>query len=326
MGALHFNYLVLALGGVANPPEAGSIVGKGENLFTLRTLHDSMLVRNHIISIFERASVETDMEQQRQLLTFIVAGAGYTGVQVITELRDFIYKNLIRFYKTIEAENIRLILVEAEPKVVAELQPKLGAYVLKTLKEMNVEIRLRSRITQIWKDRVEINRTQIVPTSTLIWVAGVVAHPQIAELEVPRDNIGRVLVNEYMEVAGSPGVYAVGDCAHFVDPKSGQPIPPRAHAAVRQAKIAAHNILAEIRGRDKRPYRYSNPVEMVSLGASNAAFGFYHLRLYGLAARLIWLGAYALLVTGMYNRVRIVTDWLLSRLFGRDTTLLKSIK
>jgi len=326
LGTLHFNYLVMALGSVANPPIAGSAAGKGNNLFTLRTLHDSMLVRNHIISAFEQASVEIDIERQQQLLTFVVAGAGYTGVQVIAELRDFIHKHIIRFYKTIAPENIRLILVEAEPKIIPELQLKLGAYVMKTLKEMNIEIRLKSRITQIWEDRVEINHTQIVPTSTLIWVAGVVAHPRIAELEVPRDKIGRVLVNEYMEVVGSPGVYAVGDCAHFVDPESGQPIPPRAHTAVRQAKIAAHNILSEIRGRDKKPYRYSNPVEMVSLGASKAAFGLYRLRLYGLPARLIWLGAYTLLVTGMYNRLRIVTDWLLSRLFGRDTTFLKSIK
>jgi len=122
------------------------------------------------------------------------------------------------------------------------------------------------------------------------------------------------------------GVYAIGDCAHFEDQKSGQPIPPRAHTAVRQAKVVAHNILADIRGRDKKLYCYSKPPELVSLGASKAMFRFHGLRLYGFAARLIWLGAYSLLVTGTYNRVRIIMDWLLSLVFGRDITYLRPMR
>ena len=158
---------------------------------------------------------------------------------------------------------------------------------------------------------------------SVIGVGGGVANPGIAELDVDKDSIGRVLVNEYLEVAEVPGVYAVGDCAHFEDPRSGQPIPPRAHTTVRQAKVVAHNILSEIRGRDKKAYRYTIPLEMVSLGTSKAMFRFHGLRLYGFLARLLWLGSYILLVTGAYNRVRIIMDWLLSLLFGRDTTLLK---
>ncbi|MFC2051433.1 hypothetical protein ACFLT4_01710 [Chloroflexota bacterium] len=129
-----------------------------------------------------------------------------------------------------------------------------------------------------------------------------------------------------LEVPGFPGVYAVGDCAHFKDQKSGKPIPPRAHTGVRQARIAAHNILAEIRGRDKKPYHYSNPAEMVSLGATKAVFRFHGLRLYGFLARLVRIGAYSLLVTEAYNRIRIVMDWLLSSVFGRDTTFIKMEK
>ena len=254
-GTLRFNYLVLALGSVTDMPEFDASGKRKGNIFTLKTLHDSMLVRNHIIGVFEQASTEKDPQRQRQLLTFVVSGAGYTGLQVVTELRDFIYRSLIRFYKTIDSNTIRTILVEAEPKIVAELHTKLGAYAMKCLQQMGIEVRLRSRVTRVWEDRVEINNTEIVPTSTLIWVAGVVANPRIAELDATSDSTGRVLVNQYLEVPGFPGVYAVGDCAHFEDPGSGQPIPPRAHTAVRQAKIAAHNILAEIRGRDKKAYR-----------------------------------------------------------------------
>jgi NADH dehydrogenase len=322
-GILDFDCLVLALGSVADMTELNHGAAKTENIFTLKTLHDSRLIRNHVIGIFERASIERDPERQKQLLTFVVSGGGYTGVQVITELRDFIFRSLIKYYRTIDPGKINIIMIEAEHKIVAELHPKLGAYASKQIQRMGIKVRLRSRITQVGEDHVVINGAEIVSTSTLIWLAGVVANPRIAELDVLNDSIGRVLVNEYLEVPGITSVYAVGDCAHFDDQKSGQPIPPRAHTGVRQARIAAHNILAEIRGRDKKPYRYSKPAELVSLGASKAMFRFHDLRLYGFLARLIWVGAYSLLITGTYNRIRIVMDWLLSIVFGRDTSLVK---
>jgi len=321
IGTLDFDCLVLALGSVADMTILGNTAENAKNIFTLKTLNDSTLIRNHIIGVFERASIEKDLERQKQLLTFAVSGGGYTGVQVITELRDFIFRSLVKYYRIIDPKNIRLILIEAEPNIVADLHAKLGAYASKQIQRMGIEVKLRSRVTRVWKDRVEINGREIVPTGTIIWLAGVIANPRIAELNVDNDDIGRVLVDEYLEIPGVSSVYAVGDCAHFEDQKSGQPIPPRAHTGVRQAKIVAHNILAEVRGGDKKHYHYSSPAEMVSLGASNAMFRFHGLRLYGFLARLIWVGAYSLLVTGTYNRIRIVMDWLLAIVFGRDTTL-----
>ena len=320
-GTLDFDYLVLALGSVT---DMSGLNHMGGTVFTLKTLHDSILIRNHIIGVFERASVEKNPELQRQLLTFVISGGGYIGVELVAELRDFVFRDLTRFYKTIDPGNIRIILVEVEPKIMAQLHPKLCAYAMNHLRRIGIEVRLESRVTSVWEEHVEINSTETVPSSTLIHVAGVIANPRIAELDVKKDNIGRVLVNEYLQVLRFPEVYAVGDCAHFKDPKTGQPIPPRAHMAVRQAKIVAGNILAQIRGRDKKPYRYSDTGQVVSLGASKAMFRFHsNLRLYGLPARLIWLVGYSLLVMGTYNRIRIVMDWLLSLVFGRDITFLR---
>ncbi len=319
VGPLKFDYLVLALGSVTDIPRS---VPTATNIFTLKTLHDSILIRNHIISVFEQASIKKKPEQQRQLLTFIVCGAGHTGVQLVTELRDFIYRTLLRFYRRIDPDNIRIILVEAEPKIIADLHMKLGAYVMKQLQHMSIEVRLKSRVTRVREGHVEINGSEDVPTSTIIWVAGMAANPRIAELDVEKDSLGRVLVNKYLDLPGIPRVYALGDCAHFEDPMSGQPIPPRAHTTVRQAKVVAHNILAEIRGKDKKPYRYSNTAEMVSLGTSKAVLRFHGLRVYGLPARFIWLVGYSLLATGAYNRIRLIMDWLLSFVFGRDTNFI----
>ncbi len=322
-GNLDFDHLVLALGSVADMSELKSL---GGNVFPLKTLHDSMLIRNHIIGIFEHASIQMSSDKQRQLLTFIISGAGYLGVQLVAELRDFIFGNLIRFYKAIDPRNIRIILIEAEPRIGTELHPKLGAYAMRQLQHMGIEIRLSSRVTRVWEGHVEINGNEVVPSQTLIWVAGAIANPRIAELDAERDSHGRVLVNENLEVRGFPGVYALGDCAYFEDPRSGKAVPPRAYIAFRQARVVAHNILAGIRGGDKKPYVYSGTPEILSLGSSKAVLRIHGLRFYGFIARLIWTVVYSSLITGIYNRVRVLTDWLLSLLFGRDITYLKLMK
>ena len=320
-GTLDFDFLVIALGSVSVVPDFGPEVKN--TVFTLKTLRDSMTIRNHIINVFERASKETKADVRNRLLTFVVSGAGYTGVQVVTELRDFIYRTLTRFYKTVAHEDVRIVLVETEPKIIGVLHTKLGAYVMRHLQHADIEVKLRSHVSSVYEGGVQINDKETIPTSTLIWVAGVAASPQVSELAATKDNLARVIVDEYLELAEYPGVYAVGDCAHFRDQTTGKTIPPRANTAVRQAKVAADNILAEIRGYGKKRYRHSQSSEIVSLGSFSAVFRFRGIRIYGFPAKVIWLVAYSFLVTGAYNRLRIANDWILTRMFGRDTTFLK---
>jgi NADH dehydrogenase len=320
VGTLDFDYLVLALGSVSDKSDLPS---PDNNVFSLKTLRDSITIRNHIIAAFEAASIQTDRERRKQLLTFIVSGSGYTGVQLVADLRDFIFRYLTRYYKTIDPSEIRILAVEKKTKIISGLHRNFGAYIMRNLKEMGIEVKLKSRLTRVWQGGAEINGKEIVPASTIIWTSGVVANPRIAELQTQRDSLGRVVVNEYLELPKMPRVYAVGDCASFKDPVSGHFAPPRAHIAVRQAKVAAHNILAEVRGRNKKPYHYTDSAEMISLGASKGVVRVYNFRIYGLLARLIWIVAYSSLVTGRYNSIRIVMDWLLSRIFGRDITYLR---
>ena len=138
--------------------------------------------------------------------------------------------------------------------------------------------------------------------------------------------MGRVVVNKFLEVQNFPHIYAVGDCAHFLDPQSNLAIPPRAHNAVRQAKIAAYNILAEIRGENMKAYRPNNSGEVVFLGATKAVFRFYGFRMYGHLAYFIGLVGYSLLIKGFYSRIRVIIDWVLFSIFGRDTTFLRQIE
>jgi NADH dehydrogenase len=288
----------------------------------LKTLTDARQIKNHIIQVFEKASLEESPQRQKELLTFVVSGGGYIGVQLIAALRDFLYRDLAKSYQTVDPANIRLILAEIKPKIISPLHTKLGAYVMNYLRKSGIDVRLKSRVTEIDANHVVINGKENIPTNTLIWVAGLLSNPQIARLDAKKDDIGRVFVNENLQLPDFPNVYAVGDCAHFAD-ASGQPIPPKAHTAVRQAKVAVHNILASIEGRQPRRYVYSNPFEVIPLGPSNGVFSFYNLRLYGPIARFLWMAGYAILVPKMYNRIRISTDWLLSMIFGRDLNYLK---
>ncbi len=319
-GKFDYDYLILGLGSVR---DMSGLKIKGGQIFTLKSLSDARQIKNHIIGLFEKASMERDPERQKQLLTFVISGGGYIGVQLIAALRDFIFRDLTKCYRTVDPNNVRLILVEIEPKIIPRLHTKLGAYTMKHLKDTGIDVRLKSRVTEAHADHVVINNSEKVPTNTLIWVAGVLSSPQVTRLEAKKDKIGRVLVNDYLQMLDFPNVYAVGDCAHFPDPKSGQAIPPKAHTGVRQAKIAAYNVLADIEGKAKRPYVYSNPFEVIPLGPSKGIFSFHRLRLYGLPARLLWMAGYATLVPNMYNRVRISTDWILSMIFGRDLNFLK---
>ena len=321
-GTLAYDYLVLALGGVVDMSKFRN-TEHNIPLFTLKTLYDSRLLKNHIIMTFELASSESEIKHQKPLLTFVISGAGYLGLQVVTELRDFIFHSLKKYYQTIDIDSIRIILVEKESRLVPELHPKLSAYAMKQLWEMGIEVRFNSCLTRFGEDFVEINNDEIIPTNTVIWVSGQLSNPRISELNVKTDNLGRILVNEYLEVPGYSRVYALGDCAHFKDPDTFEPVPRRAHVAVRQAKTVAKNIMAEIRGQNKKPFRYSRPPELVSLGASKAMFRFRGLRLYGFLARIIWFGGYSLLVTGSYNRVRVIIDWTSALIFGRDTSCIK---
>jgi NADH dehydrogenase len=319
-GVFEYDYLILGLGSVRN---MSHLKNEGGHVFTLKTLHDARQIKNQIIEVFEKASIEKDAARQRELLTFVIAGGGYIGVQLIAALRDFIFRDLLKGYTMIDRANVRLVLVEITSKIIPSLHTKLGAYAMKHLRQTGIDIRLKSDVNAAYPDHVVINNSEILPCHTLIWVAGVLCNPMVAQTEARRDTIGRVYVNGYLQLVDFPEVYAVGDCAHFANPKTGQPIPPKAHTGVRQAKAAARNIVADVRGATKRRYVFSNPFEVIPLGPSRGVFSFHSLRLYGLAARFLWMAGYVTLVPNLYNRVRITTDWILSLTFGRDMSLLK---
>ncbi|MBI4301200.1 MAG: FAD-dependent oxidoreductase [Chloroflexi bacterium] len=317
-GPLSYDYLVLALGSTTDTRQLPELT---PNVFTLKDLYDAMVLRNHVIALSEEA--DACPEEQEKLLTFVVAGGGATGVQLVAEMRDFIFRFLLKNYRKLQPEKVRLILIQNEERLLEEMDPGLGSYALSVLKKKGVEVRLRSRVTKVLPQAVEINEEEVIPTHTVVWATGIRGNPVVECLPLAKDAWGRVKVNQYLEVSGASGVYALGDNALFINPKTGRPLPARAHVAVRQPRTVARNILADLLGGRKQASPVPWVAETVSLGSREAAMKLWRWRLFGLPARFLWLISYLFLVPSVYARTRVVLDWLLALFFGRDTTLLR---
>lgn len=317
-GPLDYDYLVLAMGATAN---MSSLPNKSENIYTLKNLLDGVMIRNHIIRMFEQADGENDPKRQKQMLTFAVVGAGYTGVQLAADIQNFV-RRCLKGYRRIDPAMVRVILVGDKGHILSGQDKRLSESSLNILRKQGVHVRLNTRVTRVWDHGMELNHSEMEPTETVIWATGIVANPVVAALPVDRDELGRVVVDQFLRVPGKPGVYALGDNAHFADPLTGAVLPPRAHFAVRQPRIVVTNLLADIKGGPSVSYKYQEASELVSLGPRNAAMNLYGLHMSGLIPRFIWLVGYLSIMMGPYNRTRVMIDWFLGLIYDRDTTLL----
>lgn len=317
-GEISYDFLIMALGSTSDTPKFAE--GK-KNTYTLKSLRDGMLIRNHIIRTMELAE-RSSKSEQRSLLTFIVTGGGYTGIQLVAEVHDFIVRSLIKNYTQVNLDILRIIMVHNNEYLLPGMDTKMAKIAQEVLLKKEIELRLNSRVTGVLDDTVEINGKEIIGCRTVLWVAGNKASPVVGNLPVEKDENGRVKVDKYLRVPGYPGVYALGDNANFYDEKTGQPLPAKAHFAVRQPNVLADNIRAEIKGGKLRPFAYTLKAEMVSLGSHNAVINIHGIYLRGLTARAIWLIGYLMVMKGAYNRTRVLIDWILNLIFGRDSTLL----
>ncbi len=318
-GSLDYDFLVLALGSVT---DFRSIAGKEHLVLGLKTLTDAMMLRNHIVSCFEEvSSISADPSS---LLTFIVVGGGTTGVQLTADLNNYVREKLTREYTKIHPDSIRVVLLQDQASLLPGMSSRLSLLAREKLEDQGVEVHTNTRVTDVGPEHVELEGGQIIHSRTVVWTPGIVGNPVTASLPVPRDDIGRVMVTDRLEIPGYPGVFALGDNANQRDHRSGEPLPPTAHVAVRQPGVVAENIVSYLKGRPLRPYRYFHMGQMVSLGPRWALMELLGVKLHGFACRLLWQAAYSTLMKGRYNQVRVLTDWVLGLFFGRDNILLRT--
>ncbi len=313
---LDFDYLVMAMGSDTN---FFGLEASSPHVFELKDLSDARTLHCHILEMFEIACSQDNPEARKPCLNFVVAGAGPTGVELTAEIHDFVHHTVLKDYPALSLDDVGISLVEMADRVLPGLDEPLSRVALTKLKSKRINLLLGTRISKITDQGLELNGEREVQTRTVVWTAGVKASPVLANLPVERDRIGRVVVDQYLQVPGHPGVYAVGDSASCQDPTTKKPFPPTAQVAVRQGGHVAQNIVAAIRDRPARPFEHVSWAGLVSLGSNAAIVDFSGFRLYGRPASFMWRLVYLTKLPGRQNKVLVALDWLLSLFFERNT-------
>lgn len=312
--ALEYDQLVLALGSVTN---FYGLPGLAEQALTMKTLGDAIYLRNRLIRNFEEADFECCAVQRRALLTFVVAGGGFAGVETMASINDFA-REALAFYPNLRADDLRMVLVHSGPAILPELGAELGRYAAEKLAARGVEIHLNARVRGLGAGGVELADGTSIPTATLVWTAGTAANPLVESLPCVRER-GRILADQYLEVAGYPGVYAVGDCALVPDPRrGGEYYPPTAQHALREGKVLARNIIARLRGERKRAFTFSTIGQLATIGRRAGVARILGFRFSGFIAWFLWRTIYLAKLPRAEKKVRVALDWTLDLIFSKD--------
>jgi NADH dehydrogenase FAD-containing subunit len=342
---MYYDYLVIALGSETKFFGMSDIQ---QNAFTIKTINDAINLRNHIIYLLEQSdqlllssvssanvdnihdytdNAKTLAQLQKKLLTFVIVGGGFAGVETAGEINDFIRDSAKEHYHNINSNNIRVKLVHSSVRLLPEMSEELAEFALERLRKSGIEIILNQRVIGATPNTVSLKDGTIIPTKTIIWSGGVAPSSLLTSISCEHDNkSGRITVDKYLELANYKGVYALGDCAYITDPKSGNPYPPTAQHAIREGAIVANNIIASIEGRleNRKIFDYKTKGMMASIGKRTGIGNLLGIEVQGLLAWLIWRSYYLVHLPTLQKKIRVLADWILDIFFKRDVTMLKT--
>ena len=327
---LNYDYLVIALGSENNFFGNKDIEN---NSFTMKSIDDAIALRNHIIRILEQANIEQDNHDLRKsLLTFVVVGGGFSGVETVGSVNDFVRDTIRQYYPNIYMTDVRIILVSATDKILEQIDEGLGKFALEKLEENGVEFIMNSKVKGATKEKAILDNNTEIPCYTIIWTAGVTQNDLIANLNCEHGKGHRILANNYLEVKNYENeVYALGDCASVTDPQTGNPYPPTAQHAIRQSDIVADNIMLSIyakrRGKEKleenkkKVFNYKTKGMMAQIGKrTGVAILFGKIKLHGFLAWWLWRTYYLANLPTIKKKVKVIGDWTSDVLFKPDVS------
>jgi NADH dehydrogenase len=314
-----YDHLVLALGNVT---DFQGLRGLPEHALPFKNLADALHLRSHLIRALEEAAIETeDPELRRQLLTFVVAGGGFSGVEVVAEVNDFV-REIARSYRGIDPGEIRVVLIHSQERILPEVSEKLALFAQNILMKRGVEIKLKARLEAATGEEAILAGGEMIPTRTLVSTVPSSPHPLIEMLDLAKGRGGRLVANGSLEVQGADSVWAVGDCAQ-IPTKDGGLAPPTAQHAIRQAKTVANNIVASIRGGSKSEFAFGGLGKMGALGHHSAVAEIMGINISGFLAWWMWRTIYLMKLPGWGRRLKVATSWTLDLLLPADLIELK---
>jgi NADH dehydrogenase len=308
-----FDHLLLTFGSETN---FFDMAGVRDWAATMKTLSDAALLHNTMVALLETAALQEDASARRPLLTFVIAGGGFAGVETTGAVNDFI-RETARYYPSTAETDIRVVLVHPDSFLLPELGAELGLYAERKLRERNVDVIKGVRVSGYDGSIVMLTDGTSIPASTLIWTAGVKPSAVIASLPCEKER-GRVRVNEYLAVPGVSGLWAAGDCAAVPDVTTGTLCPPTAQHGLRQGLAAAKNIEAAIVGRTLKPFRYRAIGLLASIGRHTGVAMVFGVKFSGFIAWWLWRTVYLAKLPGLAKKLRVMVGWTLDLFFGRE--------
>lgn len=320
--SIGFEKLLISPGSV---PTVFPIPGIAEHAVGFKTLSDAIWLRNRVLHQLDAAAAEADPQRRRELLTFTFIGGGYAGVEALAELESMA-ADAVKRYPRIARRDIRWVLIEAADTLLPGLSPRLAKYTLANLQARGVEIHLLTRMTSCEDRVVRTDDATFAPyrSETIVWTAGQRPGSDVARWGFPVDDHGFVPVDDHMRVRGLPGVFAIGDAAAVPAPGGGL-APMTAQHAVRQARVAARNIAAELGAGSPRAYDYRDRGLAVTLGKWQGTAQVKMLTFTGALAWWMGRSYHLVMMPGFARKSRVVADWTMSLLFPRDVSQLGSL-
>lgn len=312
---IRWDHLVIALGNVVN---LANLPGVAEHGLPIKTIGDALQIRNRVVAMLEAAENSPDADVRRRLLTFVIAGGGFSGVEVAAEINDFLREAERKVYPVIQERDVRVIVVHSGDRILPEISPSLARFAHRKLVERGVEVQLAARLASATATQVTLQNGERIDAHTLIVAIGAAPNPVVRQLDLPLAR-GRIRVDEMLRIVGQTSVWALGDCAAVPHPHTGEASPPTAQFALRQGKTVARNIVAAIQGRRPTRFGFTGLGEMVSLGRGSAvAELFGKVKVAGLPAWIMWRTCYLMRLPSLERKVRVWLDWNLDRFFSRD--------
>lgn len=314
---LAYDHVVVAIG---STDDLSRYPGIAQHALRLKSYSDNFKVRNHLLSVLEMAEIEQDPEERRRLLTFVVVGANFGGVEVATELKEFFTSMARREYPAIDPSEIRMLLVHSGPQILPELatrQPKLISYAERAIASAGIEILTNTRISAATRDEALLSDGSRVPTRTIISCAGTALSPLLDLFPYERDERGRLVTDATLRVGGTDDVWAAGDCAAVPHPQ-GDTCPAVAIYAMYGGRQIGRNIVRQLAGKSLLPFTFTGLGDACSLGRRRAVSHLKGMRFYGFPGWVLWRAFFWWFVPTPERKADIAFDWLLAPVFGRD--------
>jgi len=316
---LHYDHVVIACGAESN---LGIIPGMTEHAFAFKVMRDAIDLRQHIVRQLEQAEAASDPDRLHWHLSFIVVGAGFSGVEVAGEINELV-RSSTRFYRNFKKEDVVVTLVHSQDHILPEVAPTLGEFARKKMEEAGISILLNTRAVAATHEGIELNNGKMVMGATVVCTIGTSISPLVQQLDVPKER-GRIRTSSEMRIEGQTNAWALGDCALIVNSFDNKPSAPTGQFAERQGRQAALNLVRVLKGEPTKPFRFKALGQLCSIGGYQAVAEMFGMRVSGFLAWFLWRGVYLFKLPTWSRRIKVALDWAWDLLFPRDLSFLNT--